>query len=38
MMTDTLWQEFLKIIRVEMGNHVVETWFKAMQSGLFTGS
>lgn len=31
MMTETLWQEFLKIIRAEVGNHVVETWFKAIQ-------
>lgn len=31
MMTDTLWQEFLKIIREEVGSRVVETWFKAIK-------
>ncbi len=30
-MTETLWQEFLKIIREEVGSRVVETWFKAIK-------
>lgn len=28
---ETLWQEFLKIIREEVGSRVVETWFKAIK-------
>lgn len=31
MMTENLWQEFLKIIREEVGSRVVETWFKAIR-------
>lgn len=31
MITETLWQEFLKIIREEVGSRVVETWFKAIK-------
>lgn len=27
---ETLWQEFLKIVCVEVGSRVVETWFKAV--------
>ena len=30
-MTEHLWQEFLKIIRAEVGSHVVETWFRAIK-------
>ncbi len=30
MVLDTLWQEFLKILSVEVGSRVVETWFKAI--------
>lgn len=30
MVLDTLWQEFLKIVCVEVGSRVVETWFKAV--------
>ena len=26
-----IWQEFLKIVREEVGSRVVETWFKAVQ-------
>jgi chromosomal replication initiator protein len=27
---ETIWQEFLKIVNVEVGSRVVETWFKAV--------
>lgn len=30
-MTENLWQEFLKIIREDVGSRVVETWFKAIK-------
>ena len=29
-MNQTIWQEFLKIIKEEVGSNVVETWFKAV--------
>ncbi len=29
-MIQTIWQEFLKIVREEVGSRVVETWFKAV--------
>ncbi len=28
-MVETIWEDFLKIVREEAGKHVVETWFKA---------
>jgi chromosomal replication initiator protein len=28
---DTIWQDFLKIVREEVGSRVVETWFKAVK-------
>lgn len=31
MITENLWQEFLKIIREDVGSRVVETWFKAIK-------
>lgn len=31
MVPETLWQEFLKIIREEVGSRIVETWFKAIK-------
>ncbi|MCL4361174.1 chromosomal replication initiator protein DnaA [Candidatus Dependentiae bacterium] len=29
-MVQTIWQEFLKIVKEEVGSNVVETWFKAV--------
>ncbi len=30
-MIDGIWQDFLKIVREEVGSRVVETWFKAVR-------
>jgi chromosomal replication initiator protein len=30
LVTDTLWSEFLNIVREEVGSRVIETWFKAV--------
>lgn len=31
MIIETIWQDFLKIVREEVGSRVVETWFKAVR-------
>lgn len=31
MIIDTIWHDFLKIVREEVGSRVVETWFKAVK-------